>query len=164
MRATLPAFVPALALLAALTAPQAARASFSGLPPVVQDKALAMVEACQRAGGFPGDPMMAIERVDLEDDGRLDVILDQNRFDCRGAQSMHCPAIGCETFVFLNRRWGGWKQALSLVGSYCIEYGARPPRFVSIQRNYSFNGGSEILNVRYRFRRGMYFQDGRGSC
>lgn len=158
------AILPALALLAALLAPDPARASFEDLPPIVQNKALAMVEACRRAGGEPGNPMAAIERVDLEDDGRPDVVLDQNRFDCRGRQAMHCPPIGCETFVFLNKRWSGWKLVLSLVGSYCIEYGRRPPQFVTIQRNFDFNGGSDILNVRYRFRRGMYFQDGRGSC
>lgn len=158
------AIPPALALLAALLAPEAARASFDALPPIVQARALAMVEACREAGGQPGDPMAAIERVDLEGDGRPDAILDQNRFDCHGRQSMHCPQIGCETFVFLDRRWGGWTQALSLVGSYCIEYSQRPPRFVTIQRNFDFDGGSNMLNVRYRFRRGMYFQDGRGAC
>jgi hypothetical protein len=158
------AILPALALLAALLAPDAARASFDDLPAIVQAKALAMMDACRRAGGQPGNPIAAIERVDLEDDGRPDLVLDENRFDCRGRQSMHCARIGCETFVFLHRRWSGWRQALSLVGSYCIEYGERPPRFVTIQRNFDFNGGSDILNVRYRFRRGMYFQDGRGTC
>lgn len=155
----------AAALLAtAFLAPDPAHARLDDLPTPIRERALAMVEACRRAGGVPGDPMMAVERVDLTGNGRADAILDQNRFACRGRPSMHCPQIGCETFVFLNRRWTGWKQVLSLVGSYCIEYGERPPRFVTIQRNFSFDGDSEILNVRYRFTRGIYFQDGRGTC
>lgn len=148
--------------LVALAAP--AQARLDALPEMVQRRALAMVDACQRAGGSPGDPMMAIERVDLTGNGRPDLVLDENRFDCHGRQSMHCAPIGCETFVFVDQRWTGWKQILSVVGSYCIEYGERPPRFVTIQRNFTFDGGSEILNVRYRFTRGMYLQDGRGSC
>ncbi|MGP9819665.1 hypothetical protein ACTZWW_06595 [Salinarimonas sp. NSM] len=153
-----------LLLLAPLLASRPAEARLDDLPDLIQARALAMMEACRAAGGSPGDPMSAIERLDLTGNGRPDAILDENRFDCRGRQSMHCAPIGCETFVFVNQRWTGWKQILSLVGSYCIEYGQRPPRFVTIQRNHSFDGGSEILNVRYRFTRGVYLQDGRGSC
>ncbi|WP_372425746.1 hypothetical protein [Salinarimonas chemoclinalis] len=151
-------------LACALLSAGPAEARLESLPDLIQTKALQMVDACRRAGGNPGDPMMAIERIDLTGNGRPDAILDENRFDCHGRQSMHCPQVGCETFVFVNRRWLGWKQILSVVGSYCIEYGQRPPRFVTIQRNHSFDGGSEILNVRYRFNRGVYFQDGRGRC
>ncbi|WP_029030143.1 hypothetical protein [Salinarimonas rosea] len=151
-------------LVAVLLTARPAEARLDELPDLVQSRATAMVEACRAAGGRPGDPMMAIERIDLTGNGRPDAILDQNRFDCHGRQSMHCAPAGCETFVFVDRRWIGWKQILSVVGSYCIEYGQRPPRFVTIQRNHSFDGGSEILNVRYRFTRGVYFQDGRGRC
>lgn len=154
---------PALVLAAALLAPEAARASFDALPPLAQTPVLEMVEACTQAGGQPGDPMMAIERVDLDDDGTPDVILDENRFDCRGRSFRHCQAFGCQTTIFLSDR-GRWRPSLTITGSYCLEYGRTPTRFVTIQRNFDVGGGMSILNVRYRFRRGMYFQDGRGSC
>ena len=165
MRASALALSAALwaTLLAALAAPMPAAASFNDLPDIARRQALAMVEACTMARGTPTDPMTAIERVDLDGDGVPDVIVDENRFDCRGRPSMHCDPIGCRTTVFLSNR-GRWRLSFDVIGSYCIEHDRTPPRFVTIQRNFLADGSQGILNARYRFERGLYFPDGRGRC
>ena len=38
-----------------------------------------------------------------------------------------------------------------------------PPRFLTVQQNFSMSG-LYTLNVRYRFRNGLAFQEGRGTC
>lgn len=159
MRAT--ALALSALLLPALPAP--ALASFNDLPEIAQRQALSMVEACTRARGTPTDPMRAIERVDLDGDGVPDVIVDENRFECRGQPWMHCDPIGCRTTVFLSNR-GRWRLSFDVIGSYCIERDRDPPRFVTIQRNFLADGTQSILNARYRFQGGRYFPDGRGQC
>lgn len=152
-----------IVLCAALLVPAGARADFADLPDMAKARALRMVEACTAAGGRPTDPMRAIERVDLDADGTPDVVLDENRFDCRDRPSLHCDPIGCETVVFLSHG-GRWKLGFDVIGSYCIERDRDPARFVTIQRNFIADGRVTIINVRYRFRNGLYYQDGQGSC
>lgn len=152
-----------LVLTATLLAPSLARATIADLPDLPRSAVETMVGHCVAAGGRPGNAAMAIERIDLDGDGTPDVILDENRLECRDRPFAHCQEFGCQTSIFLSHR-GSWKPSLIVTGSYCIEYGRSPPSFVTIQRNFNIDGAMQIVNVRYRFRRGLYFQDGRGVC
>ncbi len=147
-----------------LAAPAQAAPGLESLPKRVQDQAWELIQACNGARGRSGDPMLAIERVDLDGDGTPDVILDEARFPCAGiAPGALCPKVGCSTYVVLSDR-GRWRPALDVVGGYCIDRAESPPRFMTVQKQYLAEGGGYILNVRYRFTRGMAFQDGRGRC
>ncbi|HYF53644.1 MAG TPA: hypothetical protein VEA41_05255 [Salinarimonas sp.] len=147
-----------------LAAPALAAPGLESVPKRVQDGVWALIQACNAGGGRPGDPMQAIERVDLDGDGADDVILDEARFPCRGLKpGALCPEVGCSTYLTLSDR-GRWRPALDVVGGYCLDRSASPPRFMTVQRQYLADGGGYILNVRYRFRNGMAFQDGRGQC
>jgi len=137
---------------------------FDALPKRAQDQIWAMIEACSRAGGRAGDPMRAVERVDLDADATPDVIFDEARFPCAGPRpGALCQAAGCSTYVTLSDH-GRWRPALDVVGGYCIDRSADPPRFMTVQKQYLAGGGGYVLTVRYRFARGMAFQDGRGAC
>lgn len=158
-----PRLLLALAAAGLLHAGPAA-ARFESLPPRMQEQVLDLSEACRRAGGRAGNPIQAVEALDLDGDALPDFILDESRFPCRDAPpEAACPPIGCSTFVTLSAG-GRWRAALDVVGSYCIDRTATPPRFVTAQRNYLTGGGGYTLHVRYRFARGMAFQDGRGTC
>jgi hypothetical protein len=154
-----------LSLLALVAFAPAGRAmTFESLPPVLQKHLFDLAQACSRAGGRAGDAMKAIEGFDFDDDGTPDIILDEGRYPCRGAEpEAHCAPVGCYTIVTLSQG-GRWKQAFDLVGSYCIDRDADPPRLVTIQRNFLTSGESTVLSVRYRFKKGMAFQEGRGRC
>jgi hypothetical protein len=153
----------AAASLAVASMPRAA-ANFNDLPEIVRDEILYLTRICNSIGGRPGDPMAAIEEIDLDGDGIPDIILDAGRFICSGvAPEAHCPDVGCSTSVFLSHR-GNWRPVFDIVGSYCIDRTTQPATFVTIQRNFIANGSMTILNVRYRFSKGMAFQKGRGSC
>jgi hypothetical protein len=154
----------AVVFLAAAILPSQANMRFEELSERVKNQLVEMSRICTLVGGRPGDPLRAIEFFDLDDDGTPDIIYDESRLACAGvAPGAWCDAIGCRTYVTLSQR-GSWRPAFDVVGSYCIDHSNAPPRFVTIQRNYSVDGTMTILNVRYRFRRGMAFQDGRGTC
>ncbi len=154
----------AATLFSAASIPREAGANFNDLPEIVRDELFFLTRVCNSVGGRPGDPMAAIERVDLDGDGSSDIILDAGRFICAGVvPEAHCPEVGCSTSVYLSHR-GSWRPAFDIVGSYCIDRTTAPATFVTIQRNFHADGSMTILNVRYRFSRGMAFQEGRGSC
>jgi hypothetical protein len=154
----------AFILLLLVAQPAAAASGIDGLPKRVQGQVWDMIRACNAAGGRPGDPMLAIEAVELDGDGTPDLVLDEARFPCAGSKpGALCPGIGCSTYVTLSDR-GRWRAALDVVGGYCIDRTTAPFRFMTVQRQYLADGGGYILNVRYRFSRGMAFQDGRGRC
>lgn len=157
----------ALALAAGLVVASDAVASvmrYEDLPPVSREKLRALEIACLALGGRPGDPMDTIAFHDFDADGMPDIVFDQNRYRCGGFRGGEfCPEIGCYTYVTLSRN-GRWTPVFEVVGSYCVETEADPPRFVTIQRNYTADGGAHFIKVRYRFRNGMPIQDGRGSC
>jgi hypothetical protein len=147
-----------------LAASAQAAPSLDGLPKRVQDQVWKMIRACNAAGGRTGDPMLAIEAVELDGDGTPDLVFDEARFPCTGLRpGALCPEFGCSTYVALSDR-GRWRAALDVVGGYCIDRTGTQPRFMTVQRQYLADGSSYILNVRYGFRRGMAFQDGRGRC
>ncbi|KAA2235381.1 hypothetical protein [Salinarimonas soli] len=154
----------ALILLLLAASPALAAPALDGLPKRVQDDLWEMIRACNAAGGRPGDPMRALEAVDLDGDGTPDLVLDEARFPCAGLKAgALCPSVGCSTYVTLSDR-GRWRPALDVVGGYCIDRAETPARFMTVQKQYLADGGGYILNVRYRFRNGMAFQDGRGRC
>jgi hypothetical protein len=151
-------------LLAAALSPASAAMRFDDLPERVRTDLFTLAQACSIIGGRPGDSMEAIAFFDLDENGELDIILDEGRFPCAGVRpDAHCREVGCSTYVTLSMR-GSWRPAFDVVGSYCIDRTDDPPRFVTIQRNYHVDGTITVLNVRYRFRRGMAFQEGRGAC
>ena len=158
------ALLPALLLcIVSASDPVAAKATFDTLPKRVQDQLWDLASVCNRAGGRPGDAMQAIEAVDLDGDGTPDLILDEARFPCRGVQpTALCSEVGCSTYLTLSNG-GRWRPALDFVGGYCLDRSATPPRFLTIQQNFS-TGGLYTLNVLYRFRHGLAFQEGRGKC
>jgi hypothetical protein len=49
-----------------------------------------MIRACNAAGGRTGDPMLAIEAVELDGDGTPDLIFDEARFPCAGCGRERC--------------------------------------------------------------------------
>ena len=152
--------ISALSAAAAMAAPKPA---FETLPKRVQEHLWELARVCNRAGGRPGDPMQAIEAVDLDGDRTADLILSEERFPCRDVEPVAvCPEIGCSTALTLSNG-GRWRPALDFVGGYCLDRSATPPRFLTVQRNFS-TSGVYTLNVRYRFRHGMAFQEGRGTC
>jgi hypothetical protein len=154
----------AAAFLAVASMPRDAAANFNDLPEIVRDELFYLTRICNSIGGRPGNPMTAIEEIDLDGDAILDIILDAARFTCAGvAPAAHCPDVGCSTSVFLSHR-GNWRPAFDIVGSYCIDRTTTPATFVTIQRNFIADRSMTILNVRYRFSKGMAFQEGRGSC
>jgi len=154
----------AATLVAVAWMPRDAAAHFNDLPEIVRDELFYLTRVCTAVGGRPGDPMTAIERVDLDGDDIPDIILDAGRFTCAGVvPEAHCPEVGCSTSVFLSHR-GSWRPAFDVVGSHCIDRTTTPATFVTIQRNFIADGSMTILNVRYRFSKGMAFQEGRGSC
>jgi hypothetical protein len=151
-------------LLAASLVPFGASAHFNDLPQLVRDELFYLSRVCTAVGGQSGDPMAAIEFFDFDEDGTPDIILDAGRFPCAGVrQEAHCPEVGCSTSVYLSHG-GNWRPAFDTVGSYCIDRTSKPPRLVTIQRNFLVDGTVTILNVRFRFSKGMALQEGRGSC
>ena len=151
-------------LFAASFLPLGAAANFNDLPQLVRDELFYVSRVCDLAGGRPGDPMSAIAFHDLDEDGTPDIILDAGRFACAGVrEAAHCPEVGCSTSVYLSHG-GSWRPAFDTVGSYCIDSTSKPPRLVTIQRNFLVDGTVTILNVRFRFSKGKAFQEGRGSC
>ena len=156
--------VSAALFLVASLFPFGASANFNDLPQLVRDELFYLSRMCTAVGGRSGDPMAAVAFVDFDQDGTPDIILDAGRFPCAGVrEAAHCPEVGCSTSVYLSHR-GSWRPAFSNVGSYCLDLAASPPRLVTIQRNFLVDGTVTILNVRFRFSRGMAFQEGRGSC
>lgn len=138
--------------------------SYDDLPHRVREQLREIEMACLSIGGRPGDPMETIGFYDFDADGMPDIVFDQNRYRCAGfREGEFCPEIGCYTYVTLSRN-GRWTPAFEVVGSYCVETDVTPPRFVTIQRNFTADGGSSLIRVRYRFRNGLAIQDGRGSC
>jgi hypothetical protein len=163
MRRVLPS---GLFLCAALAPLGAAGASLSldAMPKIVQTYVWDLHRACSQLGGRPGDVMQAIETADLDGDGAADVIFDEARFPCRDVRArVVCPEIGCSTFVALSDH-GRWRLALDVVGGYCLDRTSAPPKFMTVQQNFTAGGAHATLNVRYVFRRGMAFQEGRGKC
>ena len=157
-------FTTAAILLAASLSPLAAASNFNDLPQLARDELFYLSQVCNAAGGRPGDPMAAIGLHDLDEDGTPDIILDAGRFPCAGVlEASHCPEVGCSTTVYLSHG-GNWRPAFDTVGSYCIDSTSKPPRLVTIQRNFLVDGTVTTLNARFRFSKGMAFQEGRGSC
>ncbi|HEX2725925.1 MAG TPA: hypothetical protein VHN20_08920 [Beijerinckiaceae bacterium] len=164
-RALLPALLPIVSLLAAptLAAAAGAKATLDTLPKRVQDQLWELAGECNRAGGRPGDPTQAVEAADLDGDGTPDLILDEARFPCRGVKpGAVCSEVGCSTYLILSHG-GRWRPALDFVGSYCLDRSVSPARFLTVQQNFA-TSGLYTLNVRYRFRNGLAFQEGRGTC
>ncbi|MCG6122302.1 MAG: hypothetical protein MEP57_06305 [Microvirga sp.] len=154
----------ALALFAAIGGASAAVLGYDDLPHRVREQLREIEASCAIIGGRPGDPMEAIAFHDFDADGMPDIVFDQNRFRCGGfREGEFCPEIGCYTYVTLSRN-GRWTPAFEVVGSYCVEVDAQPPRFVTIQRNFTADGATSFIRVRYRFQNGLAIQDGRGSC
>ena len=145
-------------------APASAAGTIDALPQRVQTGLWDLQRACNWVGGRPGDATQAIESADLDGDGTPDLILDEARFPCRDVEpGAACPKIGCSTYVTLSDH-GRWRPALDYVGGYCLEPASKPPKLLTIQKNYSVDGGLSVLHVRYVFKRGMAFQEGRGKC
>ena len=164
-RALLSALLPALLLpaLSAAVPAAAAKATLDTLPKRVQGQLWELAALCNQAGGRAGDPVQAVEAVDLDGDGTPDLILDEARFPCRGVTpGAVCSDVGCSTYLILSHG-GRWRPALDFVGGYCLDRSASPPRFLTVQQNFSMSG-LYTLNVRYRFRNGLAFQEGRGTC
>lgn len=155
-----------LIMWAALAPSAAAGAAgtIDALPKGVQNDLWDLQRACNQVGGRPGDAMQAIAGADLDGDGTPDLILDEARFPCRGVEpGAACPKIGCSTYITLSDH-GRWRPALDFVGGYCLEPASNPPKLLTIQKNYSVEGGLSLLHVRYVFKRGLAFQEGRGKC
>jgi hypothetical protein len=146
-----------------LSTPALALYRVEALPKPLQDRIWEMHSACLQTGGKTGEPMKAVEVLDLDGDELPDVIFDESRFPCLGIQGLLCPANGCSTYIHLNRG-GRWIMAFDILGSYCLDRSQTPPQFITIQKNFLSSGDSYSLNVRYRFEKGMAFQQGRGRC
>ena len=154
------------ALLAVAASATAARASsmLDAMPPRVRQHLAELAGGCEAHGGRRGDPTAAVEAVELDGDGTADFILDEARYPCRGLENgAFCPETGCSTAVHLSNH-GRWRLAFDVVGSYCLDRSSTPARFLTVQRQYRIDGTPFILNVRYRFSRGLAVQDGRGRC
>ncbi len=148
----------------AWAAPASAAMRFDDLPERTRTDLFDLSRVCSVIGGRPGDAMASIEFFDFDEDGTPDIIFDEGRFPCAGVRrEAWCPPIGCSTFVTLSQR-GRWRPAFDVVGSYCIDRESRPARFVTIQRTFTPDGKPSVFNVRYRFRKGMAFQEGLGTC
>lgn len=160
----IPAACLTIALLAAPAGGISAASFNERLPQPIQKHLWELIEACGAVGGRAGEPTEAVEALDLDGDGARDFILDQGRFPCRDVPpGAICNEVGCSTYVLLA--WGErWRLAFDVVGGYCIDAASDPPRLVTIQKNHVVGGGAYMLNVRYRFAKGMAFQEGRGRC
>lgn len=156
-----------LSLAVTLGAPQGAASpplSFNDLPERIRSQLFDLSRRCSLLGGAPGDVMDAVAFADFDADGMPDIILDENRFVCSGLRpGAVCPPLGCSTYVTLSQR-GRWRPGFEVVGSYCIDFDRSPPELITIQRNFLADGSMTIINIRYRFRRGMAFQRGLDTC
>lgn len=156
-----------LLLAATLAAPLAAAATplgFNDLPERIRNQLFDMSRRCSLMGGTPGDVMDSVAFADFDADGMPDIILDENRFVCGGLRpGAVCPPLGCSTYVTLSQN-GRWRPGFEVVGSYCIDFDRSPPELITIQRNFLADGSMTIINIRYRFRRGMAFQRGLDTC
>ncbi len=140
------------------------RLGFDDLPERIRSQLFDLSRRCSLLGGTPGDVMDAVGFADFDADGMPDVIVDENRFICQGLRpGAVCPPTGCSTYVTLSQR-GRWRPGFEVVGSYCIDFDVSPPELITIQRNFRADGSMTIINIRYRFRRGMAFQRGLDTC
>jgi hypothetical protein len=149
----------------ACTSPVLAQASLlNQLPEQARKQLWTLIETCNRIEGRVGDPMQAVETADLDGDRVADIVVDESKFPCSGLpEAALCADIGCSTYVYLSNK-GRWVLAFDVVGSYCIDRTKTPPQFLTRQRSFLADGTGFELNVRYRFTKGMAFQEGRGSC
>jgi|GEM_PF-1341238 len=138
--------------------------AFNDLPERIRDHLFDLSRRCSLMGGTPGDVMDAVDFADFDDDGMPDIIVDENRFVCSGLRpGAVCPPLGCSTYVTLSQN-GRWRPGFEVVGSYCLDFDRSPPELITIQRNFLADGSMKIMNIRYRFRKGMAFQRGLDTC
>lgn len=96
------AFLCRLLILATSVLPAVA-ASAADLPPeIVEDTDRALV-FCQDLGGHPAILPGYERRLDLNGDGREDVVTDQAGLACEGAASAFCGSAGCPVAAWLTR-------------------------------------------------------------
>ena len=131
----MPAFQPRAflcrLLLAAVTAlpavAAAAAAAAADLPPeIVEDTDRALV-FCQDLGGKPSILPGYERRLDLNGDGREDVVTDQAGLACEGAASAFCGSAGCPVSAWLSRPEPGLERFdFGYLQGYEIVEGAGP--------------------------------------
>jgi hypothetical protein len=140
------------------------RLKLDDMPARIQKQLWDLLQSCQLAGGVPQNPMKAVELANLDDDNVPDVILDEARFPCTGVEERAlCAEAGCSTYVMLSDK-GRWRAALDIIGSYCLDRSIEPAKFYTMQKQFLVNGSSYIINIPYRFTRGMAFQEKRADC
>ncbi|HEX2553428.1 MAG TPA: hypothetical protein VHL98_06995 [Microvirga sp.] len=113
----------AAALLAAFAAPASAQHG----PPVERRVVAAVIRdadrTCREEGGtgIAAAPE-AIERRDLDGDGRTDMVINHRDIVCAGAASVFCGTAGCRHVILLARAGGGFRRILDgRILAYAVE-------------------------------------------
>jgi hypothetical protein len=103
---------PALIAIAALAAGPALAAPPTPLPGPVRADIAAMNSECRGYGGRPGSAPELIKSADLNGDGVLDHLIDQNVYNCEGAASaMGAGQSGAAIRVYAGAPGGGARLA-----------------------------------------------------
>lgn len=82
---------------------------------------------CRDAGGTPSIRPEFETRLDLTGDGRADVVLDYQAFDCAGAWTVLCSAVGCPLAIYVDDGAGHRRVGGGQVQAWSVDAAAAPP-------------------------------------
>jgi hypothetical protein len=141
--------VVAAALLAGLAPAPAAQARPAGGPAAVDAVIRRAERTCREEGGERiAVAPEAIERRDLDGDGRTDIVINHRDITCEGALSAYCGTAGCHHVVLLARAGGRYRRILDgRIRAYAVE--GRGLKLL-LHGGFCGRGGVEACSRRYR--------------
>ena len=102
------------------------------------------IKTCREDGGQPVAGGDHVRSADIDGDGRPDYLIDDGKFQCRGATNRSCGSHGCSVEVFLSA--GGYRAAgldLLAYGSTIEPKGNKPVVVIETRGGtfrYAWNG------------------------
>jgi hypothetical protein len=104
-----------------------------------------------------------VQRVNVNGDGRDDLLVDYHAAQCDESSALFCGAAGCEMDVYLGNEAGGFALLTGFFG-YVIDFDqpdTSPPSFViALHGNECARSGMEACAIRYGIEDGKVIEVG----